>query len=181
MLHITIPARDQWDESKNLFVETSKKQDLQLEHSLLSIRKWESKWCKVFLSDKEKTVEETIDYVRCMTLTQNVDYKIYECLTKENLKDVEAYMKAKMTAIYFPEEKGGKVNREQVTTELIYYWMISLNIPIQCEKWHLNQLFNLIRVCNMKNQPAKKRHKKEILSRQAAMNEARRKQLNTKG
>ena len=111
MLHITIPAKDLWDESKNVFVETTKKQDLQLEHSLLSIRKWESKWCKVFLSDKEKTVEETIDYVRCMTLTQNVDYKIYEYLTKENLKDVEVYMKAKMTAIYFPEEKGGKVNR----------------------------------------------------------------------
>lgn len=181
MLQITIPSRDDlWDESKGEFV-TSKEQKLVLEHSLVSLSKWESKWCKPFLSKQEKTTEETIDYIRCMTLTQNVDPEVYNFLTDENIRDINAYIEAPMTATWFSNSSTGKQNREQITAELVYYWMIALNIPFECQKWHLNRLLTLIRVCEVKNSPPKKMSRREILSRNAALNAARRKQLNSKG
>ncbi len=180
MLQITIPAVELWDERKQEFV-TTKEQTLQLEHSLVSISKWESKWCKPFLSKQEKTFEETLDYIKCMTITQNVDPEVYNYLTNKNIEEINKYIDAPMTATYFSDEKNSKTSREQVTAELIYYWMIALNIPFECQKWHLNRLLTLIKVCNIKNQPPKKRSRKEIMSRNAALNAARRKQLNTKG
>lgn len=181
MLQITIPSRDDlWDESKGEFV-TSKEQKLVLEHSLVSLSKWESKWCKPFLSKQEKTTEETIDYIRCMTLTQNVAPEIYNFLTDDNIRDVNAYIEAPMTATWFSNNNTGKQNREQITAELVYYWMIALNIPFECQKWHLNRLLTLIRVCEVKNSPPKKMNRREILNRNAALNAARRKQLNSKG
>lgn len=180
MLQITIPAGEQWDEINQVFINT-KEQTLQLEHSLVSLSKWESKWCKAFLTKNEKTDEETIDYIKCMTTTQNVDPIVYNCLTKENIEQIKKYIEAPMTATYFSEEHSGKSSREQVTSELIYYWMIALNIPMECQKWHLNRLLTLIRVCNIKNQPPKKMSKRAIMSRNAALNAARRKQLNTRG
>lgn len=181
MLQITIPARDDlWDESKGEFV-TSKEQKLVLEHSLVSLSKWESKWCKPFLSKQDKTTEETIDYIRCMTLTQNVNPEIYNFLTDDNIRNVNAYIEAPMTATWFSNSNSGKQNHEQITAELVYYWMIALNIPFECQKWHLNRLLTLIRVCEIKNSPPKKMSRREILSRNAALNMARRKQLNSKG
>lgn len=180
MLQITIPAVELWDERKQEFVIT-KEQTLQLEHSLVSISKWESKWCKPFLSKQEKTFEETLDYIKCMTITQNVDPEVYNYLTNKNIEEINEYINAPMTATYFSDEKNSKPSREQVTAELIYYWMIAFNIPFECQKWHLNRLLTLIKVCNIKNQPPKKRSKKEIMSRNAALNAARRKRLNTKG
>lgn len=136
----------------------------------------------MFLSrTKELSQEETIDYIRCMTITQNVPPEIYKVLTQENIDEITAYIENPMTATYFSNTQGGPPNREQITSELIYYWMISLNIPIKCEKWHLNRLLTLIRVCNVKNQPPKKMGKKALMSRNAALNAARRKQLNTTG
>ena len=180
MLRITIPAVEQWDEAKQEFIYT-KEQTLSLEHSLVSLSKWESKWCKPFLTKQEKTFEETLDYIKCMTLTQNVDPEVYNYLTNGNIKEINEYIEAPMTATYFSDEKTSKISREQVTAELIYYWMIAFNIPFECQKWHLNRLLTLIKVCNIKNQPPKKRSKKDIMSRNAALNAARRKQLNTKG
>ena len=181
MLQITIPSRELWDESTNEFVIT-KEQILQLEHSLISISKWESKWQKAFLTKQEKTREETIDYIKCMTLNQNVDPNVYNYLTNDNIRQINAYIDSPMTATYFSEEKGGRGGHgEQITSELIYYWMIALQIPFECQKWHLNRLLTLVRVCNIKNQPPKKRSRREIMSRNAALNAARRKQLNTKG
>ena len=180
MLQITIPAVEQWDERKQEFV-TTKEQTLQLEHSLVSLSKWESKWCKAFLTKQEKTFEETLDYIKFMTLTQNVDPEVYKYLTNGNIDEINRYIEAPMTATYFSEDKNGKTSREQITAEIIYYWMISLNIPFECQKWHLNRLLTLIKVCNIKNTPPKKRSKKEIMSRNAALNAARRKRLNTKG
>jgi hypothetical protein len=180
MLQITIPAVEQWDEQKQEFV-TTKEQTLSLEHSLVSLSKWESKWCKPFLTKQEKTFEETLDYIKFMTITQNVDPEVYKYLTNGNIDEVNRYIEAPMTATYFSEDKNGKTSREQITAEIIYYWMISLNIPFECQKWHLNRLLTLIKVCNIKNTPPKKRSKREIMSRNAALNAARRKRLNTKG
>ena len=180
MLRITIPAVEQWNEEKQEFIST-KEQTLSLEHSLVSLSKWESKWCKAFLTKQEKTFEETLDYIKFMTLTQNVDPEVYKYLTNGNIDEINRYIEAPMTATYFSEDKNGKTSREQITAEIIYYWMISLNIPFECQKWHLNRLLTLIKVCNIKNTPPKKRNKKEIMRRNAALNAARRKRLNTKG
>lgn len=180
MLRITIPAQELWDSDKQEFIYT-KEQVLQLEHSLVSVSKWEAKWCKTFLSKKEKTYEETVDYIKCMTITQNVDPDVYNYLTEENMKEIDNYISAPMTATWFSDERTGSANNEQVTSELIYYWMIALNVPFECQKWHLNRLLTLIRVCNIKNKPPKKMSKSEIMSRNAALNAARRKQLGTKG
>ena len=179
MLTITIPGVELWDERTSEFV-TTKEQTLHLEHSLVSVSKWESKWCKPFLSKEQKTFEESADYVRCMTITQNVDPNVYKCLTDENMRQVNAYIEAPMTATTFSNDKKAP-NREIVTSELIYYWMIASQIPSEYQKWHLNRLLTLINVCNIKNTPSKKMSKKDIMSRNRALNEARRKRLNTKG
>ncbi len=180
MLQITIPSAELWDEQNQEFIYT-KEQTLQLEHSLVSLSKWESKWCKPFLTKKEKIYEETIDYIKCMTLTQNVNPNVYKYITNENIRQIIDYIDAPMTATTIREEANGKMNREQITSELIYYWMIALNIPFECQKWHLNRLITLIRVCDIKNRPPKKMSRKQLLSRNAALNAARRKKYNTKG
>lgn len=180
MLQITIPSVEQWDESKQEFVYT-KEQTLNLEHSLVSISKWESKWCKPFFTKQNKTIEETLDYIKCMTLTQNVDPTVYQFITNGNIDEVNRYIEAPMTATYFSDDGFSKRTSEQITAEIIYYQMIALNIPFECQKWHLNRLITLIRVCAIKNQPPKRRSKRDLMSRNAALNAARKKQLNTKG
>lgn len=182
MLQITIPAVEQWDEVNQEFV-NSKEQTLQLEHSLVSIAKWESKWNKSFLSTKEKTREETIDYIRCMTITKNVDPKVYEFLTPSNLDEINSYIEAPMTATYIREDEANMPNRDKITAELIYYWMLSLNIPFECQKWHLNRLLSLVKVCNVKNAPSGKgnRNTGDIMHSNAKINAARRKRLHSKG
>ena len=181
MLQITIPlSQEGWDEEKEEFVEP-KTVTLQLEHSLVSLSKWESKWNKAFLSKKEKTHEEVLDYIKCMTLTQNVKPEVYSHLTAENFRQVDEYIQAPMTTTVFFEDRNSKSNREVVTAEIIYYWMISLQIPPEYRKWHLNQLLALIRVCNIKNSPPKKRSKADIMRQNAALNAARKKQYNTTG
>lgn len=182
MLQITIPAVEIFDEENNEFRTIVKEQTLQMEHSLVSLSKWESKWNKSFLSHAASiTEEETIDYIRCMTITQHVNPEVYNYLTSNNIKQINDYISAPMTATYFSEDNSKKSGREVVTAELIYYWMIALNIPFECQKWHLNRLLTLIRVCNIKNAPPKKRSRKDILSRNAQLNAARKKQFNTRG
>lgn len=180
MLTITIPAAEMYDEKTETFV-SSKEQTLQLEHSLVSLSKWESKWCKAFLTKEEKTLEETVDYIKCMTITQNVDPNVYNALTQSNIDNINNYISAPMTATTFYDDGQKGTKKETVTSELIYYWMISLNIPMECQKWHLNRLLTLIRVCNVKNAPPKKYGRGDMLRRYASLNEARKKQLNTKG
>jgi hypothetical protein len=179
MLTITIPATEQYDEVNELFI-TSKEQVLQLEHSLVSISKWESKWCKAFLSKESKSVTESIDYIRCMTLTQNISPDAYKFITPENINEVSTYIETPMTATVFSNEKK-TINREIITAEIIYYWMVSMTIPFECQKWHLNRLLTLINVCNLKNQPAKKMNRKEITERNRSLNAARLNALNTSG
>lgn len=181
MLKITIPAIELYDEATNRIYTNSKPQTLALEHSLVSISKWESKWHKPFLTDEKKTTEEAIDYVRCMTLTQNVDPGVYKFLTAENFRDVNKYIEDPMTASWVTEPSSGKHSSETITSELIYYWMIALNIPVEFQKWHLNRLLMLIKVCNAKNTPPKKMSKGEILRRNRSLNAARRKAMGTRG
>ena len=181
MLQITIPISPEgWDERKEEFVD-AKTVTLQLEHSLVSISKWESKWHKPFLSKEPKTVEETIDYIKCMTLTQNVKSEVYDHLSKENIEEINAYIDDPKTATTFSKDRKSARSREIITSELIYYWMIALNIPFECQKWHLNRLLTLIRVCEVKNTPGKKMSQREVLNQYAAINAANRKRFNTKG
>ena len=180
MLRITVPAVELWDEARQEFIQT-KEQTLQLEHSLVSLSKWESRWCKPFLSKDEKTTEQVLDYIRCMTITQNVNPDVYYRLSNDNIQQINAYIDAPMTATTFREDKTGKKGREIITSEIIYYWMIAYNIPPEYQKWHLNRLLTLIRVCDIKNQPPKKRSKRDIMATNAALNAARRKQLGTRG
>lgn len=181
MLELTIPISPEgWDESKQEFVEP-KVVVLKLEHSLVSISKWESKWNKPFLTKNQKTTDETLDYIKCMTVTQQVDPEVYTHLTSKNIEQINDYIAAPMTATTFSEDKSSKGGREIVTSELIYYWMFSLGMPKELEKWHLNRLLTLIRVFNIKNEPPKKRSKRDLMSRNAALNAARRKQFNTSG
>lgn len=180
MLTIIIPSRELYDESENLFFMT-KEQTLQLEHSLVSISKWESKWHKPFYSQEQKTQEETLDYVRCMTITQNVSPETYRYLTKTNLEDIFKYIDSPMTATTFSDRNTKPGKRDIITSEVIYYWMISLNIPMECQKWHINRLLALIKVCDIKNKPPEKLSQKEIIAQNRALNEQRRKRLHTKG
>ena len=180
MLQITIPAIELWDERIQEFV-TRKEQTLQLEHSLVSVSMWESKWCKPFLGKGEKTNEEVRDYIQCMTLTQNVDPTAYNYLTNENYKQINEYIQAPMTATTFREEKQSNGGVKIVTAEVIYSWMFSLQIPMECQNWHLNRLMTQIRACSAMNQTPKKMSKREAMSQNAALNAARRQRLNSKG
>lgn len=180
MLEIIVPEQEQWDELKEEFVKTPKT-ELRLEHSLISISKWESKWHKPFLGNDKKSAEETIDYIRCMCMTPNVAPNVFYALTKDNVTAINEYISDPMTATTISDDKSGKRNREIMTSEVIYSWMISLNIPPEYAKWHLNRLIMLIRVCNKHNAPPKKMSTNEILSRNRSINEARRAALHSKG
>ena len=177
MLTVTIPETEFYDEIRNEF-KVVKEQKLVLEHSLVSLSKWESKWHKPFLSKDPKTKEETIDYVRCMTVS-SVDPIVYECITPKVIGEINKYIEDPMTATTIRDQKKGKP--EVITAEIIYYWLVALGIPFECQKWHLNKLLTLINVVNIKNKPAKKMSKKEVMSRNASLNAARRKALHTKG
>lgn len=179
MIDIIIPEAEQFDERTMQFI-YSKEQKLTLEHSLIAISKWESKFEKPFLSS-EKTTEEVLDYIKCMTITQNVSPETYLRLSAKNLEDIQKYIEAPMTATTFKkiEKRGGK--KEIITAELIYYWMITFNIPFECQKWHLNKLLTLIEVCARKNEPPKKMSRREISAQHRAINQINRERFHTKG
>lgn len=179
MLTIVVPEREYFDDNKNEFVHT-KEVTLQLEHSLVSLSKWEAKWNKPFLSSNDKTDEEILDYIRCMTITQNVDKSVYYRLSKENIEKINNYINLPMTATTFSDRNASR-NKETITAEIVYYWMIALNIPFECQKWHLNRLLTLVKVCSIKNAPPKKMSKNEIFSRNRALNASRRKALGSRG
>lgn len=177
MLEIVIPEAEHFNEKTNEFFKT-KSQTIKLEHSLVSVSKWESKWHVSFLNS-DKTPDEIIDYIRCMSINPISEETLYS-LTQENLDDIESYIQDSMTATTI-KDIPGKHSNEVVTSELIYYWMVALEIPFECEKWHLNRLLTLIKVCNIKNQPSKKMSRRDIYNQNRALNAARRKKFHTKG
>lgn len=180
MYKLTIPKGEWFDEKTQEFITIDHPVTLALEHSLVSLSKWESKWKKPYLSFDEKTKEEQIDYIRCMTLTQNVDPQIYYCIPPIEYAKINAYINDPMTATTFGDQ-GKKGGREIITSEIIYYWMTCYNIPFECQKWHLGRLIALVRVCAAKNAPQKQMSAKEIMNRNRALNQARRAKLHTKG
>lgn len=180
MLKIQVKGRELFDEETLTFI-SAKDTVLQLEHSLISLAKWESKWHKPFLNNEQKTEEEMRDYIRCMTITQNVDPDVYYCMSEENLLEVKRYMEDPMTATWFNDKNNPKSRQKTVTAELIYYWMITLGVPLEWEKRHLNRLLTLIRVCNNENAPKKKMSRKDVYKQNAALNEARKQKWGTTG
>ena len=179
MLRLTIPAQELWDDKKECFIQT-KEQTLQLEHSLVSLSKWEAKYHKPFLTKDDKTYEETLYYIQCMTITQNVNPEVYNGLTSENIKQIHDYIEDPMTATTINSRNTGN-SRRIMTSELIYFYMLSFGIPVEFQKWHLNRLITLIRVCEIENAPNKKMSRSEIMSRNSALNKARKAKLHTKG
>lgn len=181
MLTVQIAETERFDEEKNEFI-YCKPTSIQIEHSLISLSKWESKWHKPFYHPiNNKSTEELLDYIRCMTLTQNVKPEVYFQLTNANMKEIQDYIDDSMTATTFSNHGSGPPCRDIITAELIYYWMIAYNIPVEFEKWHLNRLLTLIRICAIKNSKPTKMSKKALLSRNQALNAARKKQFNTSG
>lgn len=182
MLQITIPERDYFDDSRQEFLYFPETK-LTLEHSLISLSKWESKWKKPFLSKEPKTLEESVDYIRCMTLDKNVKDNAYMAIDPNTFEKISAYINDSMTATWFNESKMGRGGGrgQTVTSELIYYWMIAFNVPFECQKWHLNRLLTLIKICEIKNQPSKKMKQKDVYAQNRALNAARKKNLNTNG
>ncbi len=180
MLQIVVPKNEFFDESTQKFISISETK-LNLEHSLISLSKWESKWHKPFLSDDNKTNEEIIDYIKCMTINKVTDQNVYLGFTNDNYSEVNDYIQNPMTATWFNDQYNRGLNRTIITNEVIYGWMVSFNIPFECEKWHLNRLLTLIRVCEVNSSPKKKMPMRKIIENNKSLNEERKRAMNTNG
>lgn len=187
MLTVTIPDYEGFNNEAQEFV-SIKGATLQLEHSLISLKKWEQKWHIPFLQTNNKTHEQTIDYIRCMTINPGVDPRVYYIIPPDIINQITKYINDPMTATWFNDNTTGgkkvgaqKNAGEVVTAEIIYYWMISLNVPVEFQKWHLNQLLTLIRTINVKNTPNKKMSQKEWAQQRAMLNASRRAKSHSTG
>lgn len=182
MITVTIPAAELFDESKEEYIYT-KETAITLEHSLVSVSKWESKWEKPFLSGEKLSGDKLISYIQCMTTTQNVDPNVYKVIPASILKEIEDYISSKQTATWFRDDKRS-ASRRTVTSELIYFWMINYGIPFECQKWHLNRLVTLIRVCQEETKANSKNgnsNQAAALKERQALNELRKSKYHTKG
>lgn len=179
MLKLVVPEREYFNESTQEFIQL-KKQDLYLEHSLISLSNWESKWRIPFLGENKKTLEQTTDYFRCMSLSKDIDPIVFMTLPSDIVNQIKEYVEDPMTATWFTDN-GEPPSREVLTSEVIYYMMIKLGIPMECQKWHFNRLMTLIKVCAIKESPEKKMGKQQILEKNRELNEARRSKFKTKG
>jgi hypothetical protein len=180
MLRIIVPGEEVFDESSQEF-STRGDVVLELEHSLVSLSKWESKFEKPFIGKDEKSTEEVLDYIKAMTLTPDVPDEVFNKMTEENFKSINEYIDAKMTATWFYDPPGPPQTSQVITAELIYYWMTVFHIPFECENWHINRLFTLIRICNIKEAKPKRMSRRELADRNREINAQRRAQLGTKG
>ena len=184
MLTVNVPltVTEKFDNATQKFVETQEDFfSLELEHSLVSLSKWESKFEKPFLSSDDKTPEEVFWYIQAMCLTPNVPLKAWTNLTQENLEEINTYINSKQTATWFNETPNQRPSTETITAELIYYWMVALQIPFECQHWHLNKLLTLVKVCNHKNQPAKKMSRRELAQKHRDLNAERKARYGTSG
>lgn len=181
MLIINIYKGDKWNEDLEIFENLDQDVELRLEHSLISIAKWESKWHKPYLSNTDKSDEEMKDYVRCMTINGNVPDVAYDFLSSKDYKNIGEYIEDPMSAsniIMCKNKKTpGVFAGNEVTSDKIYYWMVAFNIPPEYQKWHLNRLLNLIYICNEENKEPEKMSRNELLRRNSELNAARKKML----
>ena len=182
MLTLVVPAFEGFDEGTEEFIHFPEI-TLQLEHSLVSISKWESEWGKPFLGPEQKTREETLSYIECMNLGSETPQKLAQRLRDVQIATVNQYIDKKMTATWFREDQNPNhpPSREIITAELVYYWMVALTIPFECQYWHFNKLITLIRVCNEKNKPEKKMSRAEVAAQQRAINAQRKAAQGTRG
>ena len=180
MLKIVVPGGSFFNELTNEFID-QESVTLELEHSLVSISKWEAIHHKSFLAQKTRTPEEQLDYIKCMVITKDVDDSVFYRFTTENYQEIYKYIEEPMSATYIKKPSNNGRGGDTVTADLIYYWMISFQIPFECQYWHLNRLLTLIQVCEIKNGPKNKMSRNEILRSNAALNAARRKKYNSKG
>jgi hypothetical protein len=180
MLSITVPGVEHFDDQTQEFVYRDNVV-LELEHSLVSLSKWEQIFEVPFLGNSDKTNEQVLGYVKAMTLTPEVPEEVFLKLSEENFKEINDYIDAKMSATWFSEAPGAPKSREVITSELIYHWLIVFQIPFECQYWHLNRLFTLIRVCNIKQSKPEKMSRTEIAARNRELNAQRKSQLNTRG
>lgn len=180
MLRISVHESEQFNEATSEFVLVNE-QTLVFEHSLFSISKWESEFQKPFLSEVEKTPEETVAYFHHM-LQEPVSDSVLNLLTQDDVRRITEYITSPMTATTLTATpKKGPGTGEFITSELMYYYMVALNIPMECDRWHLNRLVTLIKITNIKNQPPKKMSNKDAVNSQRAANAARKAQLGTTG
>jgi len=180
VLTLKLDEQEYFDETTKKFVKLGGIA-LELEHSLVSLSKWESEFEKPFLSQEPKTQEEALYYIECMIVSGEVPENLLSHLSQENLHEINAYIDSKMSATWFNEGGPQKKSNETITNELIYFWMNSFQIPLECESWHLNRLFNLIRIHSIKNSKPEKVNRQEQLQQQRAENARRREQMGTKG
>lgn len=181
MLQITLPSGRFFDEETEDFV-VFPQVTLKLEHSLISIHKWESKWHKSYLNNQNPSIEEQLDYIRCMSLDPNFDITVFGRMKSNDFAKIREYISSPMTATVIHRKKDQRNASDQfVTAELIYYWMIQFGIPFECNKWHLNQLLTLIEICSIKQNTGNKMNKRDAALMRAAANESRRKKLGSRG
>lgn len=180
MLTITVLGTELWDETVGEF-STVDDVVLELEHSLVSLSKWESKFEKPFLGSGEKSIEEISEYLRLMVLTPDISDDVMNRLDSQNIESINLYINSSQSATTFGEMPKTRGSGEVITSELIYYWMVAFNIPFECENWHLNRLFSLVRICNLKNGKPKKMSKGALAQRNRELNAQRRAQLGTSG
>ena len=180
MLELVIPGEEFYNEKTEEFVDTETT-TLRLEHSLLSLSKWESFFGKAFLSQTDKTDAEVLAYVKYMVLDENVSDEIFLRLSPANYAEIRDYIQSPQSATVFRDAPSRGGSRETITSELIYYWMVAMNIPFECQTWHLNRLFALIKICNVKNSKQKKMPRHDVAAKNRELNARRRAELNTSG
>lgn len=180
MLKITIPEKELFDERSSRFVKMEGG-TFEIEHSLSALSKWEAAHGVPFLSSSKKTVEDSLDYIRCMTITPDVSPDLYYRIDNTIMQQINDYIESKQTATTIRRIGNKGPNREIITAEVIYYWMIATGIPSEYDQWHLNKLLTLIEVCNAKANPGKKMSKKDIYAQNRALNESRRAKHKTRG
>lgn len=182
MLRLKVVTDEGFNDETQQFVDVMSF-DLELEHSLVSLSKWEEIWEVPFLGNQEKTKEQTLSYIMCMDLLGNFTQEIFPHLKADQFLQITEYIDAKKTATTVTE-RPGPPSTQIVTSELIYYWMIALNIPVEFETWHLNRLLMLIKVCNIQNSkgdPKNRMSSSEAAAQRRALNDQRRREFGSRG